>query len=280
MIKVNLVADMDCDRCGRPAVIFQPYSGLHLCTVHVRDDIFRKAKKTIRQHAWLRPGDRIALACSEGSIGIALLDFMKALVNGRKDVSIFAILDGDDNNADAFSGISGADALNIGGIRAQQKNPLHLVAETEGPFAKKHETENFLSCAAKENHANVLAMSYPLEYHAEWALWKAVNGEMPGLLKKRPINGRQFRIIRPFMHIPAIELDICARMVLEKYNLDDGLFIPEHRESTMITRMLEEFGCRHPGSRFALVNIWEDISRVVRQSECRTPPERGHSHGP
>ena len=106
MIKVNLVADMDCDRCGRPAIISQPYSGLSLCTRHLIEDIRRKGKKTVRSHSWLRPGDRIAIAVPGDLQSIALLDFMRVLVDGRKDVSIFAIMPGNYQGMDPSFGIS------------------------------------------------------------------------------------------------------------------------------------------------------------------------------
>ena len=52
---------MQCDKCLRPAVIYQRYSGLHLCEQHLCMDITAKAKRVVRTYAGLRPGDRIAV---------------------------------------------------------------------------------------------------------------------------------------------------------------------------------------------------------------------------
>ena len=91
MIKVDLVAAMGCSKCGRPGVIFQEYSGLHLCQQHFREDLLHKAKKTVRKNHWLVPGTRYAIALSGGPASCALLDFMHTLVGERKDISLVAV---------------------------------------------------------------------------------------------------------------------------------------------------------------------------------------------
>ena len=79
-------------RCvRREAVIYQPYSGKHLCPAHFLRDFEAKAKHTIRSNGWLRPGDHIAVALLGNAAGAALLVFLKDLTANRRDIRLSAI---------------------------------------------------------------------------------------------------------------------------------------------------------------------------------------------
>ena len=258
MIKVNLVADMDCDRCSRPAIIFQPYSGLSLCPRHLIEDIQRKGKKTVRSNSYLRSGDRIAVAVSEDPASIALLDFMKVLVDGRKDVSVFAIVPGKHGGPDSSFGIPCISPPPECGIIPEEDYSKGRIPPSPDPFRIRNQKEKFLAFVAKKNSATALAMPYSLLDHAEWALWKALNGEIPGSPGPGQKSGHGFRIIRPFKHIPGEELRIYARMVAGRYCPDKTRYDTSDHEGSLISRLLAQFGHGHPAAQFALVNIWDD----------------------
>jgi tRNA(Ile)-lysidine synthase TilS/MesJ len=139
------------------------------------------------------------------------------------------------------------------------------------PFRKRDETEQFLASVARKNNATALAMPYSLQDHAEWALWKAVNGEFPGSGGNRQTKGDRFRIYRPFMHIPDEELAIYARSVAGEYSPDADRDPVPGQERTLIGRLLGEFGRGHPGAQFALVNVWEEIAGSTRRTGCDKP---------
>ena len=82
---------MQCDACRREALIFQPYSGKHLCPMHFLKDFETKAKRTIRSHGWLRPGDHIAVVLPGDAAGAALLAFLVKLTADRRDIRLSAI---------------------------------------------------------------------------------------------------------------------------------------------------------------------------------------------
>jgi tRNA(Ile)-lysidine synthase TilS/MesJ len=82
---------MQCSRCHRDAIVFQPYSGLHLCDQHLIADVEAKARKMIRAQGWLRPGDHIAVLLSGDQSSSALLYFLKQLTAQRRDIRISAI---------------------------------------------------------------------------------------------------------------------------------------------------------------------------------------------
>ena len=82
---------MQCDACRREAEVFQPYSGKHLCPVHFFKDFEAKAKRAIRSHGWLRPGDHIAVVLPGDAAGAALLVFLANLTENRRDIRLSAI---------------------------------------------------------------------------------------------------------------------------------------------------------------------------------------------
>ena len=83
---------MQCDKCRKEAVLFQEYSGQHLCKQHFTADLERKAKHDIRRHRCLAPGDHIAVALSGDANSSALLFFLKKLTSSRRDIRISAII--------------------------------------------------------------------------------------------------------------------------------------------------------------------------------------------
>ena len=82
---------MQCNKCRRNAILFQEYSGQHLCKQHFEADVEAKAKHEIRRHRWITPGDHIAVALSGDKSSSALLYFLKKLTSNRRDITISAI---------------------------------------------------------------------------------------------------------------------------------------------------------------------------------------------
>lgn len=82
---------MQCDRCRSDPVIFQPYSGRNLCRNHFIADFEARAKRAIRKHQWVRPGDHIAVPHTGDRCSSALLIFLQELAGRRRDVRISVI---------------------------------------------------------------------------------------------------------------------------------------------------------------------------------------------
>lgn len=82
---------MQCSKCKREAVIYQPYSGQHLCRDHLVADIEAKAKRTVRQHRGMQPGDHIAVILNGNAADNALLFFLRKLTEKRRDIRVSEI---------------------------------------------------------------------------------------------------------------------------------------------------------------------------------------------
>jgi tRNA(Ile)-lysidine synthase TilS/MesJ len=101
---------MQCSKCKQEAIHFQPYSGQYLCREHLVADIESKAKRTIRQHNGMRPGDDIAVILRGDAADMALLFFLQKLTGKRRDIRVSGIPAG-------RHGIPLADAKNAGATR-------------------------------------------------------------------------------------------------------------------------------------------------------------------
>ena len=261
---------MGCSRCGRPGVIFQEYSGLHLCQQHFKEDLLHKGKKTVRQNNWLVPGTRYAVALSCGPAGFALLDFMYTLVGERKDISLIALtIQNNDPEAMEYarriteaSGIPLVIVPEDNAIAIQQLNRSGLTKQS--PFLAHASIECQLKLMADELKIDAIALGYTLEDHAEWVIWNTISGNNTRNSGNTTGDLSRVRIIRPFMHIPGKELDLYTRLFLTDYNKKTQEMI-DNRVDDPIRALLARFYSRHPGVPYALVNIGEQVKKFRDQ---------------
>ncbi len=79
---------MQCSKCKNEGVVFQPYSGQHLCRDHFIADVEAKAKRAIRINQWMHPEDHIGVVVQGDPAGNALLFFLTKLTGNRKDIRV------------------------------------------------------------------------------------------------------------------------------------------------------------------------------------------------
>lgn len=82
---------MRCSKCKNAAILFQPYSGQHLCRNHFIADIEAKAKREIRRDRGIWPGDCIGVMTGYGPQEGALLLFLQKLIGNRRDIWVVEI---------------------------------------------------------------------------------------------------------------------------------------------------------------------------------------------
>ncbi len=256
---------MECSKCGRPAVIFQEYSGLHLCQQHFKEDLLHKAKKTVRQNRWLVPGTRYAVALSGRQKSCALLDFMHTLVGERKDISLIAVTIKNNNpegmeNAKAITESFGIPWFTIPEDHAEIQPGNRFDKPNQSPFPAHASIECQLILMAEKLKFEALVQGYNLEDHAEWVLWNAMSGNLIQESGYASEDRRRVRIIRPFMHIPGQELNLYTRLFLNDYykkaQIERETFLDDP-----IGILLATFYNRHPGVPYALVNIGEQVKK-------------------
>jgi hypothetical protein len=112
---------MQCSKCRNEGIIFQPYSGQHLCREHFIADFEAKAKRAIRVHRWMQPQDSVAVVMSGDPADHALLFFFRKLTAYRRDIRLSEVPAGE------ISGIISA-ACNAGVTKIALSTPLEDAA--------------------------------------------------------------------------------------------------------------------------------------------------------
>jgi len=255
---------MGCSKCGREAEIFQDYSGLSLCRQHFRIDFCQKAKKTIRQRHWLSPGDRYALVMSGTPSDIVLLDFMHSLTGRRRDVHMIAVCAENTNcypGAEALATARGIPWIPIKGDKVPAAYHGDSVCNH---LVVKESLIREIPQNASHAGVNKIVVGCTLQDHAAFILRCAISGNLPQYNDGEEECG--LPIVRPFMHIPEHEVSLYAGLFLCEYA--DQVSTGGNREaSDPLSRTLERFYTRHPSVPFALVNMGEQITSIMRLKE-------------
>ncbi|OPX67620.1 MAG: tRNA 2-thiocytidine biosynthesis protein TtcA [Methanoregulaceae archaeon PtaB.Bin056] len=269
MIKVDLISPMRCSKCRRPAILFQRYSGLHLCREHFLADLEAKAKRDIRVRRWVRPGDTVAVALSGGKDSTALLHFLHSLLSRRRDVQVLAITvdEGISGYRDPTEAKRIAEGLGVPHVTASFRE--HYGTTIDEIVAKKGDAlscsycgvlrRHLLNVAAREQHATRLALGFNLDDEAQSVLMNVLRGDSGRLLRAPgPREGLVPRI-KPFLHVPEREVALYAYLVSGR--IDTGRCPYSHNALRAgVRRMLNGYAWDHPGTRHALVNLGEELS--------------------
>jgi tRNA(Ile)-lysidine synthase TilS/MesJ len=82
----------ECDKCRSEAIIYQKYSGMHLCGSHFEEDVHRKIRESIRETGVFAHSARVAVAVSGGKDSCTLLYALKTLFCRRPNIELIAIM--------------------------------------------------------------------------------------------------------------------------------------------------------------------------------------------
>ena len=258
---------MQCSKCHRDAIVFQSYSGLHLCGQHVAADVDAKAKKMIRAHQWLKPGDHIAVALSGNKSSGALLYFLKQLTAERRNIRISAITidDGVGNSSDTSRIKRIADLLDTECFTGSSEEESVTVVDTAAQ--KKNDPITSLDChsnsslqldkVAQQHGITKIALAISLDDAAGAVLESVIRGEVERL------NGKPcpetIPRISPFISVTAAEVSLYADLL----GLGDEPAVhPEQIDGLHkdVNAMLDGFTNNHPATKYALMNLGENIA--------------------
>ncbi len=260
---------MRCNKCRREALLFQGYSGQHLCRYHFEADLERKAKHEIRSHRWLVPGDHIAVALSGDAGSSALLYFLKKLTASRRDIRISAITvdEGiagyrDTRIAKGFAGLSGTACIGVS-FRERFGDTLDEIADRKGitdACTYCHVIRDFLlKETAAEHGITKLASGEDLDDRSTHVMEHILRGT-PGILS-HPGRGGKIPWIRPFAGIPGQEVALYAFFHGGDMNQSRCPYNTAPFEKD-VQEMLNDLTARHPATKHALVNLQKNLERA------------------
>jgi len=239
---------MRCHMCGNEAVYFQPYSGRHLCGRHLTLDIEARAKRIIRLHRWLRPGDHIAVPLAGDRKSAALLAFLHYLTGRRRDIRLSAILP---RERDAVTKRYAA----ASGVAESLRVPCREIQEPGGGGTA------FLPNVTR------IAIPVSLDDVAQGVLREFLFGDADRLVHPCRADPVKPRLICPFVTIPDAEIERYWDLTGTKVPLPGagraGEVLPKE------TR--DRFGnyCqRHPATQHAIHSLAEELFRGDAAGIC------------
>lgn len=259
---------MLCSKCRHPAIIYQRYSGLHLCKAHFIADFESKAKRAIRNHRWIKPKDRIAVALSGGKNSSALLYFLKKILGTRRDVRLSAIFidEGTKGNRDCHVAANIADAIGVELITGSFEEVFgktidEVVMEKGDRFSCtfcRVLRGKCLNRIAHDHDMTKLALAINLDDEAQNVLVNVFRGDPERLLKPADTLPEIVPIIRPFLPIPAREVALYAYLHVEGFEIRQC----PHSHNALINdvhSLLNDYTWRHPSTKYAIVNLSEQL---------------------
>jgi hypothetical protein len=243
--RIDRKCRMQCTKCENEAILYQEYSGQHLCRKHFVADIEAKARKAIRQNRWLRYGDHIAVLLSCDPRSGALLSFFADLVKNRPDIHLTAIIP---NNA-------GDGLVDPGDART-------LAGSLGIPCFEGSCGESGLSCTilriAEEKGATRLASAACLEDIAYQGLRHIMRGEIEYIVQDRPGDATTLPVITPFLTIPQKEVMLYAGIQGIQGNYDPNPSGDTFQKD--IDTLIGQYTIHHPATPFAVINLITSIA--------------------
>ena len=267
--RLEWIWQMQCNKCRREAILFQEYSGQHLCRHHSEAAVEAKAKYEIRRHRWMVPGDNIAVALSGGKNSSALLYFLKKLTSDRRDIHLSAITidEGIDGYSDPGCAMRIARALDIECIPVSFLEGFGSTADgialkKGSGFSRRYCSvlRNFLlNRIATEYGVTKLALGKTLDDGAVSVLENILKGTPERLVGFKQTGRRKIPHIHPFISIPQKEVELYADHHLDGCNLSGYPYKndPFHGD---VKTMLNDFALRHPATKFALTNLGKNLA--------------------
>jgi uncharacterized protein (TIGR00269 family) len=260
---------MQCNKCRKEAVIYQEYSGRHLCERHSEEDLERKAKHEIRRHHWLEHGDHVAVALSGDQNSSALLYFLKKLTSSRRDIGISAITIDEGIRGYRNPEYANRIAREAGTNWTCISFPERFGVSFDEIARKKGDTLSCTYCKTIRNHlleevatergATKLALGDDLDDCAVSTTKNILQGS-PDLIARseHPVRGKIPRI-RPFIAIPKKEVALYAALQIKGYDQSRCPYNNEPFEND-VKKMLEDFTTRHPATGYALMSLRKNLA--------------------
>jgi uncharacterized protein (TIGR00269 family) len=275
-----------CDKCRGRAIIYQKYSGLHLCQSHFEEDVHRKIRESLRKTGIFSRGARLALALSGGKDSSTLLYVLKTLFSKRKDIEIVAVL--------IDEGIVGyrpqtlqharglAERLEVPYVEKSFREAFDATTDQVASHDQKQSPCSFcgvmrktlLNRTARELEADALATGHNLDDEAQTVLMNCLRGDVDRLFRLRPRRAQPGLVprIKPLQRVPEKETALYA-ITHQLYPFDSGSC--PHISDAMrleVKSMLNDLEARHPGTKYSLLKGLERILALQPESSFQARP--------
>ncbi|MDD2835204.1 MAG: ATP-binding protein [Methanothrix sp.] len=257
-----------CDKCNCAAIIYQRYSGMHLCREHFEADVHRKIREELRKTGLFGPGSRIAVGLDGGRKSAALAFVLKNLFIARKNIELLAVIidDGKKTWPTAEQAADVAEQLDI----AYTVVSLPLLQYQETPhIVRSARKRGLLLVAAEENQAAILATGETLDDEARDIFMSLLQGDTDAVISETSRREEQtVAWIKPLRRIPEKEVQLYAQG--RHLGFDDADEMPDTTAlRSEAKRLLCDFDCRHPGTNYSLLRGLEKVRHMKELTRAK-----------
>ena len=274
-----------CDRCSGAAVVWQRYSGEHLCDRHLRESVERRARKELASQAELPRDARVVVAYSGGKDSTVALHLMADLRTVRPDLELLALT--------VDEGIAGyrPPAIALASEVAKGLRIEHAVrrtkdlagidvdaAQADGPGASRCGfcgvfRRRLMNDYAREVGAHAVVTGHNLDDTAQSVLMNLSSANLDRLAKlaphEEPRHGFVGRLL-PLRTIPETEVFLYAHLRGLRWHDDECPYAAAAQRGVYrdVLYQLEE---ARPGTRHALLRTHEQLRPLLLQTPEDAP---------
>jgi len=223
---------------------------MHLCRSHFLLDVEAKAKRDIRTHSWLRPGDHLGVLMTGDKKSLALLHLLSGLVANRRDVRVTAIFTG---NLEDESHTAG----NVQRFVEDQGIGCIYETDTDSLTGDLTGTSPMLVEIAGWYTITKFALGRCLDDAALEFFVSILKGNPEGFFGNDP--KALLPVITPFISVPGPEVDFYADVIAS------GCILPPPKPPVCgsfertVGDALDSYTERHPATKYSLLQISERI---------------------
>ena len=265
-----------CDKCNARAVIFQRYSGMHLCMSHFDMDVHRKVRESLRETGIFGKGAKLAIDLDGDKNSSAMLYILKNLFSRRRDIEMVAVL--------VDEGISGYRSKTLANARslAERLELRHITkcfkdafGATTDEIASKNGSGSpctfcrdmkkaLLNRSCLELEADVLVTGHTLDREAQAIMQRYLRGDVDRIFTLQ----QQYRfqgmvpVIKPLRRVPEREVALYA--VTHDLSPSDSCPCPYIGDPMRqeVKKSLEDFEGKHPGTKYSLLRSMERLVKL------------------
>jgi uncharacterized protein (TIGR00269 family) len=275
-----------CDKCSSKSIVFQKYSGMHLCHSHFEEDVHRKIRESLRETRIFANKAKVAVALSGGKDSATLLYVLKNLFSSRKDIELVAILI--DEGIESYrhntlaEAVSLAKRLEIPYVLKSFQKVFGVTTDEIASMGRSQATCSFcgvmrktlLNRTARELDADALAIGHNLDDEAQTILLNYLRGDIDRLFRLQPRRMQAGMVprIKPLKRIPEREISIYALVhQLCKFNSGSCPYIADAMRFE-VKNLLNDLEDRHPGTKYSVLRSFKRILDLQPDSDFRTQP--------
>lgn len=277
-----------CSQCDAPAVIDQPYRGMHLCAAHFRESVEERVRREMHRQLPRFGQGTVAVALSGGKDSSVALRLAHRYFARRRTVRVIAV--------SVDEGIAGYRPATLRAAEALTRalEVEHVVVRTAEELGTTVDTtaqdqaravpcsfcgvwrRRLLNRAARSVGADALLLGFNLDDLAQTILMNLVHGDLDRLVRMAPHRTRQPGLVPrvvPLAPIPEREVYLYAR--LTGLPFDHAVCPHAHRAARNLFReMVWQLEEAQPGTRQALLRTHERLVDLWLRQEGTGAPGR------